>query len=511
MPSDDSVGVQVVGTYRVGMRQILPIWILFFINLFNYIDRYIVSGTLEKLLDDFNLSFSQGGLLTTAFIVSYMFLSPVFGYLGDRYNRPRLIATGLVIWAASTFMCSFAQTYWQLLVLRGIVGIGEASYAALAPPIIADIIPAAQRTFYLSFFFIGTPVGGALGYIIGGGISDRYGWRWAFRVSPPVVVLLAIATLFLVPNPERGGADNANNSVQLTHSQEIRAGQNPFVQLAVESWTLLKTKSYLFTTLGFSCLAFTVGSLTQWIPVYVVHASEMAGTPYSNSEANYIFGILTCVAGFIAIPLGSVVSKFLERYTMKADPLINAVGMLVTSVTLYIAIAMAPYNIATFWVFAMITQIAAFIGWAPNTAIILYTTPALMRSLAQAVNILFSHLLGDAISPTIQGELSDKIKEAFKDFDMSISTAVALEYSFFFSCFVCVLGSVFYFIAAEFVIEDRAKAADTVVTRRPTVVSSRTRENSALNASGFLRDEYGRDQDVTRPLIEAQEPGIQSM
>ena len=148
---------------------------------------------------------------------------------------------------------------------------------------------------------------------------------------------------------------------------------------------------------------------------------------------------------------------------MKADALINAVGMLTTSVTLYIAIAMAPYNIVAFWVFAMITQIAAFIGWAPNTAIILvrwlklihwnsrsrnftrsyywkwiysiptkscvhsdsksfrpqtsnnvkltwfalfqYTTPALMRSLAQAVNILFSHLLGDAISPTIQGEV----------------------------------------------------------------------------------------------------------
>ena len=50
--------------------------------------------------------------------------------------------------------------YWHLLLLRGLVGIGEASYAALAPPIIADLIPAAQRTFYLSFFFIGTPVGG---------------------------------------------------------------------------------------------------------------------------------------------------------------------------------------------------------------------------------------------------------------------------------------------------------------------------------------------------------------
>ena len=84
-----------------------------------------------------------------------------------------------------------------------------------------------------------------------------------------------------------------------------------------------------------------------------------------------MFGILTCVAGFVAIPLGSVVSKFLERYTMKADALINAVGMLTTSVTLYIAIAAAPYNVTVFWVFAAITQIAAFIGWAPNTAIIL--------------------------------------------------------------------------------------------------------------------------------------------
>ena len=61
------------------------------------------------------------------------------------------------------------------------------------------------------------------------------------QVSPPVVTLLAIATIFLVPNPERGGADNANNSVQLTASQEFRASQNPIVQMAVETWTLLKT------------------------------------------------------------------------------------------------------------------------------------------------------------------------------------------------------------------------------------------------------------------------------
>ena len=61
------------------------------------------------------------------------------------------------------------------------------------------------------------------------------------QVSPPVVTFLAITTLFLVPNPERGGADNANNSVQLTQSQEIRAGTNPLVQLATETWTLLKT------------------------------------------------------------------------------------------------------------------------------------------------------------------------------------------------------------------------------------------------------------------------------
>jgi len=502
---------------HVSIRTLVTIWILFFINLFNYIDRYIVAGILNFLIDKdksgfkSNLSDEQAGFLTTVFIIAYMVLSPIFGYLGDRYKRSILIAIGLVTWAASTFACSLITEYWQLLLFRAFVGIGEASYAALAPPIIADLIPLKQRTFYLSFFFIGTPVGSALGYIIGGGIAENYGWRWAFRVSPPCCLVLAFLTICLVQDPERGGSDGINpDLIQVSHV-DMDEPKHPLLQFWIESWQILSIKAYLFATLGFSCLAFVVGALTQWIPVYVVRASKLAGNPYSNESANFVFGIITVCAGLIAIPMGSIISKAIERFTPRCDAFICAAGMLSGSIFLYVAIAVAPHNINIFWVACFCTQLAVLAGWAPNTAIILYTTAPHMRSLASALNILISHLLGDALSPTIQGKLSDSIKKAFHNFDFSISDCVALEYSFFLSCFICVLAGVCYLAAAECIVEARANATEQAVRKASFLVSSlqRSRDNAdnSYDASTILRDEYDGPQGSFRePLITAVSP-----
>jgi len=251
--------------------------------------------------------------------------------------------------------------------------------------------------------------------------------------------------------------------------------------------------------------------LTQWIPVYVVRASKLAGNPYSNESANFVFGIITVCAGLIAIPMGSIISKAIERFTPRCDAFICAAGMLSGSIFLYVAIAVAPHNINIFWVACFCTQLAVLAGWAPNTAIILYTTAPHMRSLASALNILISHLLGDALSPTIQGKLSDSIKKAFHNFDFSISDCVALEYSFFLSCFICVLAGVCYLAAAECIVEARANATEQAVRKASFLVSSlqQSRDNAdnSFDASTILRDEYDGPQGSFRePLITAVSP-----
>jgi len=106
------------------------------LNLLNYLDRLVVSAVLPRIQTEFSLSNFQGGLLATVFLVGYFLTSPIFGALGDRVPRKGLIAIGVGVWSAATIASGFATGLWSLLAARVMVGVGEASYATLAPTII---------------------------------------------------------------------------------------------------------------------------------------------------------------------------------------------------------------------------------------------------------------------------------------------------------------------------------------------------------------------------------------
>ena len=198
-------------------KRTFTLFVFFCVNLLNYMDRYSVAGALPLLLDHKTSGFkedmtkTQGGLLTTAFIVVYMCASPVFGYFADRSgSRKCLVLTGLLLWAAASAASSFAPNYRWLLVFRAAVGIGEASYNTISPVIIADMYPPAERTSKLAFFYIAIPLGSAIGYMIGGNVGEALGWRWALRVTPLLLVALATLAVPFVHEPARGESDGAD-------------------------------------------------------------------------------------------------------------------------------------------------------------------------------------------------------------------------------------------------------------------------------------------------------------
>jgi MFS family permease len=189
--------------------------VFFCINLLNYMDRYAVTGVLPLLLRaktsgfDADISKTQGATLTTAFIVVYMCVSPVFGYLADRVeSRKLLVLVGLILWALASGASSVAPNYTWLLILRAAVGVGEASYATVAPVVISDMYPPEERTAKLAVFYMAIPVGLAAGYMIGGQVGDMLGWRWALRVAPALLIVLAVTAVPFVYEPARGQSDS---------------------------------------------------------------------------------------------------------------------------------------------------------------------------------------------------------------------------------------------------------------------------------------------------------------
>jgi MFS family permease len=142
-------------------------------NLFNYIDRQVLAAVepeVRRVLlapDDPNQK-TKMGLLSTAFLVSYMLIAPLFGWLAERYPRWKLIAVGVLLWSLATGASGLAITFAMMLLTRCFVGIGEGAYGPVAPTLLSDFYPVSVRGRVLAVFYAAIPVGGALGYALGG-------------------------------------------------------------------------------------------------------------------------------------------------------------------------------------------------------------------------------------------------------------------------------------------------------------------------------------------------------
>jgi len=159
-----------------GYSAALGLAVLAFINLFNYLDRYVVSALFESLKHSvLALSDQQLGSLMSAFLIVYTLAAPLFGALGDRRGRPRLIAFGVFLWSLATTLSGLASSYLWLLLARASVGVGEAAYGTIAPSLLADYYPENRRGRIMAIFFCAIPVGSALGYVIGGLVDVHFG------------------------------------------------------------------------------------------------------------------------------------------------------------------------------------------------------------------------------------------------------------------------------------------------------------------------------------------------
>ncbi|XP_072298840.1 protein spinster homolog 1 isoform X2 [Eucyclogobius newberryi] len=432
-------------------RAVLTVLILCYINLLNYMDRFTVAGVLSDIEHYFDIDDSKSGLLQTVFICSYMFLAPVFGYLGDRYNRKYIMSGGIFFWSLVTLLSSYTpkERFWLLLLTRGLVGVGEASYSTIAPTIIADLYVKGQRTNMLSIFYFAIPVGSGLGYIVGSQVSQAaQNWHWALRVTPGLGLLAVLLLLFVVQEPKRGAIE--------ARSEE---------QLHQTSWTkdlqaLRKNRSFILSTFGFTSVAFVTGSLALWAPTFLLRAAIFAGekepcdSQQCSSQESLIFGVITCVTGVLGVASGVQLSRALRTRTEKADPLVCATGLLLSAPFLYLAIVTAELSTVATYVFIFFGEAFLSMNWAIVADILLYVVVPTRRATAEALQIVISHLLGDAGSPYLIGVVSDALRRE----QSFLWQFRSLQLSLLLCSFVAVIGGGFFLATALFIETDRKRA-----------------------------------------------------
>jgi MFS transporter, Spinster family, sphingosine-1-phosphate transporter len=436
--------------------------LLLMINLFNYIDRQVLSAVGPKMQYDAqifrptdpNLQLKYG-LLTSAFMASYLVLSPLFGYLGDRVSRWKIVGVGVILWSIASGSSGLAVGYIMLLLTRCLVGVGEGAYGPVAPSMISDMYPVEKRGKIMALFYMAIPVGSALGFGIGAQVSEYFGWRSAFLVTFTGVVLGILC--FFMKDPPRPST--------------TAKGVGVFATLA----KLRNIRSFVFCCAGMTCTTFVLGGVAVQMPVYIfqreakftltaeslqklkalkasdgspiiphetlakltamqggdiqeftsfkaklngqllpeemelcasrIYDATIAPGSMTNGRIGLMFGAIVAVSGLFATILGGVLADMLRRRLRGAYFHVAGWSTLLAW-PFFIAMLFVPFPAAWFVLFAAVFFL--FFNTGPANTILANVTSSSIRSMAFAINILMIHILGDAFSPSLIGFIADR-------------------------------------------------------------------------------------------------------
>ena len=175
-------------------------------NFVNYLDRYILPAVQEQIKHEFTLTDNQIGSLTLWFMVAYVCVSPITGWLGDRFPRKPMIVVAALGIAAMNFLTAHVHGYEELNFRHAALGIGEACFGIFAPALLADFYAESKRNKVMTIFNIALPVGAAAGYEAGSWVAAHHGWRMSFISSAVPGVIVALLILFFMREPQRTGA-----------------------------------------------------------------------------------------------------------------------------------------------------------------------------------------------------------------------------------------------------------------------------------------------------------------
>ena len=354
--------------------------LLLAINLFNYIDRQILSALEPQIRatffdpGDVN-AMTKTGALGMVFLVTYMFSAPLLGWLSDRFSRWLIVGTCVILWSLASGASGLAATFGILVFTRVLIGIGEGGYGPAAPTILADLFPIENRGRILAIFCAAIPVGSALGYVLGGFFHEH--WRWAFYLLTPPGIILGIICFF--QKDPRGLGFSQPSKRNRPRWEDYRA--------------VFRTRSYAFNCAAQTAMTFALGGLAFWTPAYLQYRQQ-------PPTAVVIFGGVTVVAGLISTLLGGVVADRLRKRIPGSYFLVSGLGMIL-AFPLFLGVLYTPFPLA--WVFMFCAIFFVFLNTGPsNTALANVSMPG-VRATAFALNIFVIHLLGDAAAFPIIG------------------------------------------------------------------------------------------------------------
>ncbi len=238
--------------------------LLFIVSLFNYLDRWMLAILIPDIKADLQLSDGQLGFITgIAFSLFYALMGLPIARLADRYSRRVIVSVAMSLWSAMTALCGLAQNFTQLAVARILVGVGEAGATPPSHSLISDYYPRERRALALAVYAMGSPLGIFFGFLLGGWLTQTYGWRVALYSFGLPGLVLAGVVFFVLKEPARGAADGVD-----------LAGPTPSLMVTLR--TLFSRPTFIHNCIGSGMYTLVYLSFHTWTPSFFERNYDMS-------------------------------------------------------------------------------------------------------------------------------------------------------------------------------------------------------------------------------------------
>jgi len=253
----------------------------------NYIDRGVLSTAAPLMQTALHLSYTQLGMLGSAFFWTYSLVQVPVGWIAERYGAERVLTAGLVTWACATMLLGLASAFWVLIALRLLLGVGESTGFPTVSKLLAAAVPTASLGTANGIVGFAYTLGPAVGTLVGGLLMVRFGWRSAF------LVFGAASLLWLWP------------WVRVTRLRAALRGAKaggPPLRL------LLRNRALWGTALGLFSSNYVFYFMMSWLPVYLVRERGFSPTEMATlASASY------AVMAACAVLAGWLVDRYIRR------------------------------------------------------------------------------------------------------------------------------------------------------------------------------------------------------
>ena len=369
-------------------------------SLVAFVDRQVVAIVVDPMQEDLGVGDAEIGWLYGIFALFYALAGLPIAWLADRYSRKWLIASGIFVWSVMTVACGLTRNYWQILLARIGVGVGEATLTPATVSLVGDIFPRSQVPLALSIYQTGAITGSGLAFIIGGavlgiveqaepltipGIGALTPWQQTFVYVGLPGVLLALV-LALLREPRRLEAPSARS-----------AGFAPLIRFYRENLATLTLHHLGFLSLALMGYAFVFWTVTYFVRVH----------GYAASEASLIFGWIFMLAG----PLGPIlIALWAQRMSRAGRRDANIFAGMVggfLSLPLIVLIQFVPNAL---WAFVLYVPAMIFVNspFGIASAALPLITPPNLRAQVAAVNMLVG-AVGMMLGPPLAGYFNEQI------------------------------------------------------------------------------------------------------